>query len=372
MITQTFTVGVKPTPSDAVSANSYWWCQIIGWGTYNGMVLLAQLTSRPKTESLSHFLGTIALISLFSMAIGIFLSQRWRLTIRRHGWIERTGGLPLMQFAMGILLLAMLQLFLNFLTYYLIRPTTADELSEWAKYDLLWTALAWVSIYLVWTVLYVATVSRRHTRRMEIEKLQLELHVKEAELRALQAQVNPHFFFNSLNSIRALIYEDAQSAADVIDRLASMMRYTLQSGRANTVPLAQEMQAVRDYLSIEKIRFEDRLQVTESIDMQLDHMAFPPMALQTLVENAVKYGVELSMTPCELRISSQRDGDQIQLAVSNQGRLQEATGSTKIGVRNASKRMALIFGDGAGVDLFERDGWVTARLNFPCLPMGVQ
>ena len=122
------------------------------------------------------------------------------------------------------------------------------------------------------------------------------------------------------------------------------------------------------FADIEKIRFEDRLQLSESVDPQLAGMAFPPMILQTLVENAVKYGVEMSMEPCELRISAQREGEQMKLTVSNQGRLREVAGSTKVGVRNAGMRLALLFGAGAGIDLFEQDGWVTARLSLPCLP----
>jgi hypothetical protein len=321
----------------------------------------------PKADPM-HLAWSSAVVVMVAVTIGLLLTQRWRAYLQSHGWIARTGGLPWFRLIAGITIMALVEMFLVFCTYLIVDSTSEAEVLEWLRQGALGTMIGWVSIYTGWTVLYIAIVSRRHTRRMEIEKLQLELHVKEAELRALQAQVNPHFFFNSLNSIRALIYQDAEGAAEVIDRLASMMRYTLQSGRANTVPLEQEMKAVHDYLAIEKIRFEDRLQFSEDIDPQLDRMAFPPMILQTLVENAVKYGVELSNAPCQLKIGAQRDGEQMQLTVSNQGQLREVDGSTKVGVRNAGKRLALIFGGSAGVDLFERDGWVTARLLLPCMP----
>ncbi|HEX8957492.1 MAG TPA: histidine kinase [Burkholderiaceae bacterium] len=355
----------RGTRSESTS-RAYWICQGIGWTIYAILISIASIIyGDPKVE-LPHRLWETLVIVTLAVAAGLTLTQAWRGFIRRRGWVARTGGLPVLRLVAGIVVLAVIEIVVILLGYIALGATKSTDIVQWLRGPMFGTLLGWLGIYTVWTVLYVATVSRRHTRHMEIEKLRLELHVKDAELRALQAQVNPHFFFNSLNSIRALIYQDAQAAAEVIDRLASMMRYTLQSGRADIVPLAQEMKAVHDYLAIEKIRFEDRLKLFESVDPQLEGMALPPMILQTLVENAVKYGVEMSMEPCELRISAQREGEQMQLTVSNQGRLREVGGSTKVGVRNAGQRLALLFGANAGVDLFERDGWVTARISLPC------
>jgi hypothetical protein len=362
--------GQVPQAKESAS-RTYWLCQLLGWSLYALIMLSFELFYRPQSSSITNVLMTDGVVLIFSITLGLFITHQWRTFMRRNAWIERSGGLPLLRLSFGILVLAVVQLGLVFVVYHFVRPLNSKDLEDWVQNGLPGTALGWICIYLVWTILYVATVSRKYAQRIELEKLQLELHMKEAELRALQAQVNPHFFFNSLNSIRALVYLDANDAADAIDRLASMMRYTLQSGRFDTVPLAEEMHSVRNYLAIEKIRFEDRLQFSESIDSDLEGMAFPPMALQTLVENAVKYGVELSSNPCELCISAKREDDQMHLTVSNQGKLQEVAGSTKVGVRNTSKRLALLFGAEAGVDLFERDGWVTARLVMPCKKMVV-
>lgn len=348
------------------TSRAYWICQGIGWTVYAILISIASIIYGDPKLDLSHRLWQTLIIVTLAVATGLTLTQAWRGFMRRRGWIERTGGLPVLRLMAGIAVLAVIEIVVIMIAYIALGATKTTEIMQWLQGPMFGTLLGWLGIYTVWTVLYVATVSRRHTRHMEIEKLRLELHVKDAELRALQAQVNPHFFFNSLNSIRALIYQDAQGAAEVIDRLASMMRYTLQSGRTDTVPLAQEMKAVHDYLAIEKIRFEERLKFSESVDPQLESMALPPMILQTLVENAVKYGVESSMEPCELRISARREGDKMQLTVSNQGRLREVGGSTKVGVRNAGQRLALLFGANAGIDLFERDGWVTARIFLPC------
>jgi hypothetical protein len=129
---------------------------------------------------------------------------------------------------------------------------------------------------------------------------------KDAELRALQAQVNPHFFFNSMNSVRALVYEDPESAAQMIDQLASLMRYALQSGHHDTVPLSAELEAVRCLSRNRKNPLRGTHAGQRRNRPGLGQVRIPPMALQTLVENAVKYGVEASPTGSEIRIRAQR------------------------------------------------------------------
>jgi LytS/YehU family sensor histidine kinase len=181
----------------------------------------------------------------------------------------------------------------------------------------------------------------------------------------LQAQVNPHFFFNSLNSIRALMYQDVPTAAQVVDRMAEMMRYNLQMGQMETVALERELGAVRSYLAVEKVRFEERMVVVEQIDRSLDGMAVPALAIQTLVENAVKYGVEKRAQGCEIRISAQREGDHVCIAVANQGVLQSAGSSTQIGLDNTAKRLDLLFDGQASLTVAQDGGWVTAKIRLP-------
>jgi LytS/YehU family sensor histidine kinase len=226
--------------------------------------------------------------------------------------------------------------------------------------------MSWWAIYLVWNIFYMAVISLRRANRAEAESLRLEVAAKDAELRALQAQVNPHFFFNSMNSVRALIYEDADAAAQMIDQLASVMRYALQSGHHDTVPLAAEIEAVQAYLAIEKIRFEERMRVSVEIGIGLDQVRIPPMSLQTLVENAVKYGVETSPTGSEIRIRAQRlDNGAVHIEIANLGAIVPFANSTKVGLINTRKRLALALGENAQLDLSENSGWVRATLTLP-------
>jgi LytS/YehU family sensor histidine kinase len=205
----------------------------------------------------------------------------------------------------------------------------------------------------------------RRANQFEATALRMEVQAKDSELRALQAQVNPHFFFNSLNSIRALVYEEPDSASQMIDQLASLMRYALQTGQLHKVPLKKELEAVEAYLAIEKIRFEERLRASITVEPGLEQVMVPPMSLQTLVENAVKYGVEMSTTGSDILITARRSGDNALIEIANAGAIRSFGDSTKVGLTNTRKRLALSIGEEASLQLSENSGWVRATLQFP-------
>jgi LytS/YehU family sensor histidine kinase len=253
----------------------------------------------------------------------------------------------------------------QFLGYVVIQPFGPVRGLSW----LVPALMSWWFIHLLWSVSYMAAVSLRRANRLEAEALRLQIGAKDAELRALQAQVNPHFFFNSMNSVRALVYEDRDAAARMIDELTSVMRHALQAGRHDTVPLAEEIAVVRAYLAIEQIRFEARLRFAIDLDPGLDAVRVPPMAVQTLVENAVKYGVETSPGGGEIRIVARRlDGGTVGIEVANAGAIRGVSASTRTGLANARQRLVLALGTGAGLDLHEDGGWVRATMRVPACP----
>ncbi|MES2073772.1 MAG: sensor histidine kinase [Pseudomonadota bacterium] len=348
---------VPPTaaPTSRSGARWYWICQLTGWFLVFAINLYFSWYTQPKD------VVKFSIIYAWSAASGMWLTHRWRALLRKYAWLEQQRGLPWLRLSMGVIWLAIIQVGLVSAVFYLLRP--ANTFKNW--YWLPPALLGWAFILGMWTVFYATVHARRRIVHIQLEKLRLEISIKDAELRALQAQVNPHFFFNSLNSIRALIYQDTAMAAQAVEQLADMMRYSLQTGRNATVQLAQEMEAVRNYLAIEKIRFEDRLRYHESIADELMHIAIPPMALQTLVENAVKYGVESRADGCEIRISAVRVGSQLQLTVANQGSLGQQRNSTQLGLANAARRLALLFGPSASASIMESEGWVLATLKLP-------
>ena len=203
---------------------------------------------------------------------------------------------------------------------------------------------------------------------MEIERYQAQTALAEAELRGLRSQLNPHFLFNSLNSLRALVVEDPPRAQEAITQMATILRYHLQSGERSLVPLAEEIGTVELYLALELIRFEDRLTVEREIDPDALVFFVPPLALQTLVENAVKYGVSHDEGAGVIRISAKLNAGRLVVSVRNTGALRGAvsTDSTGLGLSNLRTRLRLIFAANASLELREPErGWVEASLFLP-------
>lgn len=335
--------------------NWYWTFQLAGWGA------LALFNS---VYGGSSQLRIVVAIACWGSLGGLLLSHLWHDVLQRRGWAA--NGLRWTRIVPSLIVLAAIQTASVTAAFHVMYPPDVLRGLAWLPGALLF----WFGVFLTWTVFYFTALSLRRAAHLEAETLRLQLHGREAELRALQAQVNPHFFFNSLNSVRALIFEDRDAAAHMIDQLAGLMRHALQSGQHATVPLAAELDAVRAYLAIEQIRFEERLRVSFAIEISapaLEHVRVPPMAVQTLVENAVKYGVEASADGGDIRIAAQRGAgvDMLQIEVANTGELRGASGSTGIGLRNARQRLQLACGERASLALRQQAGWVYATIELP-------
>ena len=337
--------------------NWYWICQAGGWFL---MLLMMVSMWRPGSSSGDGASVRYLLICCWGMGSGLLLSDAWhRVLTRRTGAGARLSW-PLLTCA--VLVLGVLNTAVQLVGYLVIRPFGDVHGVGWLPNAL----LSWWAMHFGWNVCYVAVVALRRANRLEAQALRLEIGAKDAELRALQTQVNPHFFFNSMNSVRALIYESPEAAARMVDALTSVMRYALQAGQFDTVPLADEIEIVRAYLAIEQIRFEARMRVHIDIGAGLEGARVPPMALQTLVENAVKYGVETNAGGSDIRIVAHRATDgAVNVEIANAGAIQAFASSTRLGLANTRKRLALALGANASLALTEQGGWVRATLRLP-------
>ncbi|MES2317599.1 MAG: histidine kinase [Pseudomonadota bacterium] len=352
--------GAVPSATAGTHERAYWLSQLGGWGTLTVINVLS------STSGSWDYVLRFAAAKIVCMICGFALSHRWRLHLRERGWLHGNGAFPIKRVVAWLIALSIVQSAVLIFTDQVFRNgrLLTDEPDD-VPTLVVGVFFLWFGVFLVWTLCYAVALSRRRAVRFELEKLELEVSVKDAELRALQAQVNPHFFFNSLNSIRALIYQDTDAAARAVGQLAGMMRHSLHAGQYATVRLAEEMTALDAYLGMEKLRFDERLQLTIDVGPEFHDVAMPPMALQTLVENAIKHGVEHSMGVCELRIAARRLGDMAEISVANQGTLADASASTRLGLVNTAKRLALLFGPRASCTLVADDGWVTARIILP-------
>jgi hypothetical protein len=332
----------------------YLLCQLACWALVPVVVILIAAIgffTQPTTDVPgADVLGLLSRIAV-GQTMGFLLTHAARYPIHRWGWKQLAWG-PLLPRLLGAaVVLACLSAGGHFALDAVLGRGPWGKYSDGMVYFYRW--LQGMMVFTPWLFIYFIYHQSDRLARSEFERLRLEAAAKEAELRALKSQVNPHFIFNSLNSLRALIEEDPARARGAVTRLAG--RYALQSGQHETVPLEDELRIVNDYLALEQVRFEDRLRVRLEAAPDTLSLPVPPLLLQTLVENAVKYGIAPRPEGGEIVIRTQRDGDVLRLEVSNPGSLAPTVpgddGSTGLGIRNAAERLRLLFGDAASLQV---------------------
>lgn len=352
---QALTADEPARPTKTAPHGGYWLCQGLGWSAVFAINFSFVGFTKPE-----YFWPYAAIYGSGSI-MGLALSHAWRHILIRRAWLDRDSRPAWLPLVLSIVALGVLQTMLVGMAFFVVRPPSMAQGYSWLP-----GAIAfWTIVFAVWTAFYAMAQSRRRVQRLEAERLRLQVLAKDAELRALQSQINPHFYFNSLNSLRALIFENQHAAANVVDQLAGLMRYALQSGGTDTVPLRDEVAALRAYLAIEKVRFEERLIAEIDIDPACDDIAIPPMVLQTLVENAVKYGVERRIGSSEVIVRAVRESEHTRIEVINQGSLTLQGDSTRVGIANAVRRLTLLCGERADLTLTTRDERVVATITLP-------
>ena len=180
-----------------------------------------------------------------------------------------------------------------------------------------------------------------------MDKIRLESLVKELELKTIKSHINPHFIFNALNSIRALVDENPERARTAITELSNILRSSMQAEKMETVAFEKELNIVKDYLALENMRFEDRLRIEYQVDEDTLDQPVPPMMLQTLVENAIKHGISKQINGGIVRIISEFNGDYHELIVQNTGYLNGYTNNEGFGLSSTNDRLGLLYGDKA-------------------------
>ena len=198
-----------------------------------------------------------------------------------------------------------------------------------------------------WIFIYISFTGSRDARVRELDNARLQTALRDAQLRSLSNQLNPHFLFNSLNNIRFMIHEDAARADTMLVGLSEILRYSLRGDDRATVRLAEEISVVERYLEIVGAQLEERLRFTIDIAHTLHDCLVPPLLLQMLVENAVKHGVEPLRAGGALCLSATRVDDALQVVVVNDKPTTPPGGGLGIGMRNINQRLALLYGEAA-------------------------
>ena len=360
----------------------YWLCQILGWGGWTLLNLaffyfLLQDVYWKSAER-RHLLLTILLIEFFWYIIATHLL---RFVLRKIKWINFSTEKVIGLFILSVMLTGLLGYYgakgtaiftgnslveyekdqnlkeavakekalglagtpyylaksnnpkdsTNFQSFQNIKRTTGwyrNKNGVWNYEDqhrgrFWWDIIFTFILIALWLLLYMIWHYLERNRRDEVDRLNLEKTVKELELKTIKSHINPHFIFNSLNSIRALVDENPKRARTAITELSNILRSSLQVEKLETVPLHKELDIVKDYLALEQMRFEERLKVEMDIDEDTLEQRVPPMMLQTLVENAIKHGISKRINGGTIRIISRFTDKDFELIVQNSGNLEK-------------------------------------------------
>ena len=223
-------------------------------------------------------------------------------------------------------------------------------------------------IFLVWNLIYFFFQYFSKFQLAEVEKWQLDAQFKEAQLGTLKSQIRPHFMFNTLNNIRALILEDKHKARAMLINFSELLRYALQMSKASFVKLEEEMDMIRRYFQLLSIQYEDRLQYEIEMDPGLGEQEIPPMMLQFLVENSIKYGIDPNANGGSIRLKITQEEGQLILKVYNSGQLQEEAPQASrlgIGLKNIRERLQLLYKGKASFSIQQIPDFVVATIKIP-------
>jgi LytS/YehU family sensor histidine kinase len=196
----------------------------------------------------------------------------------------------------------------------------------------------------IWMLIYIVYHYVEKNRNDQLDRLKLESTVKELELKTIKSHINPHFIFNSLNSIRALVDENPKRARRAITELSNILRSSMHAEKSETVTLERELDIVKDYLALEQMRFEERLKIEFDIDEDTLQQQVPPMMLQTLVENAIKHGISKQVLGGVVRIVAVFKDNVMQLQVQNTGQLVGSPDNGEgFGIKSTQDRLNLMY-----------------------------
>jgi len=344
------------------SISLYWKCQLLGWGTAS--IYWAYVVF--NRDDYGYFFTLLNYV--LDISIGIVLTHGYRFFALKLKWNSLSLRQLFVRIIPSIILLAVLYILLvNLKWYYYWDIFGGKDVDLWESLQY-WdpvfiTGLRLMSIWILAYHLY-------HYYKKEIETAQqnaeLSIIAKQAQLDNLSEQLNPHFLFNSLNSIKSLVIENPKTARRAIDLLSDILRSSLYEKDASFISIKDELGLVKDYIELEKVRFEERLNMSIKMDQSLEEYMILPLSIQLLVENAIKHGIDKRINGGSIILSIVKKDQQLEIVVQNPGNLVDHGVETGIGIKNLTKRLLLQYNGEASFTLEnEIKDQVTATLIIP-------
>jgi two-component system, LytTR family, sensor kinase len=351
-----------------IGKTRYWIFQAIGWGSFMLLHLFFNwsLGKIQTADDKIMFFGRAGIFIL----LGLFLTHIMRIFIIRLNLLQKKLEKQIFQFVLVTMAFSFIAAYGDLLLRQRFEFLSPKEGELLQNKNLGWliisNSFSFFVYFFIWSAIYFMYHYISKSRKQQLDTLRLESLVKELELQTIKAHINPHFIFNSLNSIRALVDENPQRARKAVTELSNILRSSLQSEKMETVTLEEELSIVKDYLALENMRFEDRLKIEYDIDEDTLDQPIPPMMLQTLVENAIKHGISKQVNGGVVKVTSDFKNNYHELIVQNTGQLNGSVNTEGFGLSSTTNRLNLLYGDKARFEIKQINGsLVEAKVLIP-------
>ncbi len=335
----------------------YWMLQIGGWMLYAFLQIIFGLVATgnvsPKRIT---FLLIDALLCLLVTHLFRDLLVHWK-------WLSLNMSRLIPRIVASVFFLGLIVYFLK-IPLSLGLGLTFDTKVAFSLEQISGQAFLYAIIFFVWSVLYFTY----HYFERYNASLKYEASMVQIELNNLRSQLNPHFIFNALNSIRALIDENPPKSKEAINQLANLLRSSLSQGKKGLTKFDDELRVVKDYLGLESIRFEERLKIEFDIHPESSHYFVPPLMIQTIVENGIKHGISKLTKGGLIQVKTYTQNDQLKIHIRNSGHMVNGVKrSTKgLGLKNTQQRLKLLYGNRASFRIVnEKDNFVLTEIILP-------
>jgi two-component system, LytTR family, sensor kinase len=333
----------------------FWTLQIGGWLAYGLLIYMTLVPTLHPGQTARYLLFVKGVRTLIGFALSLGMRQIYkRLRARGAGPPALAVAAVLCSVLFGCLWGVLYRVFGA-----LINPASTG-LVDWSTFPR--DVLDYAYVLVAWSASYFGIKSWQDARDERERALEASALAREAQLEMLRYQINPHFLFNALNSIRASIDEDRARARRMVTELSEFLRYSLLDAKTTEVPLSEEIEAIRSYLAIERIRFEDKLDVEFDVEPAAESFLLPSFLVHPLVENAIKHGMRSGPVPLTIRLAARIVDGALRIEVANTGHLARAgtVAGAGIGLKNIERRLEQMFQDRSHFELLEQDGWIRA------------
>ncbi len=333
----------------------FWRYQIGGWAVYALIVIPV------KWMLFSSFSG--AVVSFYREILGVLLTFGMYLVYRNI-----YGRWRISRILCAVVVLSFagsaLEIIISFALHNVVIFEEAGFSNDTTRIGVLYYRAA---VFAGWSFLYFVFRLIHESDNLRNKLAEALAHHREAEVQMLRAQMNPHFLFNALNVVGAMIGKSGMEIKVLLQSLTDYLRFSLDHGADAFVPLGTEYEAMRDYLAVEKSRFRNDLEIECHIDDLARSVAVPGIILQPLVENAIKYGRETSGLPLKVRVNVNRpDASSVQIDVSNTGYWTEPRQrekSSHLGLKNLRRRLELLYAERHRLEIKNENGWVAVNIH---------